>query len=263
MTHHSFLVERIGSRSSGGRSTCSARMVNTGPRSRKSARFSLSGAPRASVSPCKARDDVCFFVDPQGGQHFNSPRRVWPSPSVPMAVTPGMSIELETLAIYLLTPLTRERDYRAAVGVTSKRVRSLASRFGAECLLTARPTAWVMQCLTPRPLVHSPLLSTRLASNEPSCGLLVTQISPLKREAMNPPDGPGSINFQGVVDNEGGHGQALRRPRRSPPVIAVAKTRGAPPSGAADIGHIGPPLDRARERRDLRSLSSHAAPCRK
>jgi hypothetical protein len=62
-----------------------------------------------------------------------------------MAVTPGMSIELETLAMNLLTPLTRRRDYRAAVGVTSKRVRRLASRFCAECLLTAQSQAWVMQ----------------------------------------------------------------------------------------------------------------------
>ena len=263
MTHHSFLVERIGIRTPGDRSTCSVRMDETGPRSQKSARSSLSGAPRASVSPRNAPGDVCFCVDPQGRQHFNFPQRVWLYPSVPIAVTPGMSIELETLAINLLTPLTRERDYRAAMGVTSKRLRRLASRFCVGCLLTAQSPAWVMQRSTPRPLVHSPLLSTRVASNEPSLGLLVTQISPLKREAMIPPNGPGSINFQGVVDNEGGHGQALRRPRRSPPITAVAKTRGSLPSGAANIGHIRPPLDRARERRDLRSLSSHAAPCRK
>ena len=84
-------------------------------------------------------------MDSQGCQHFSFPQRVWLYPSVPMAVTPGMSIELETLAINLLTPLTRQRDYRAAVGLTSKRVRRLASRFCAECLLTARSQAWVMQ----------------------------------------------------------------------------------------------------------------------
>ena len=263
MTHHSFLVERIGIRTPGDRSKCSVRMDETGPRSQKSARSSLSGAPRVSVSPRNAPGDVCFYVDPQGRQHFNFPQRVWVYPSAPIAVTPGMSIEFKTLAINLLTPLTRERDYRAAMGVTSKRLRRLASRFCAECLLTAQSPAWVMQRSTPRPLVHSPLPSTRVASNEPSLGLLVTQISPLKRETMIRPDGPRSINFQEVVDNEGERGQALRRPRRSPPVTAVAKTRGSLPSGAADIGHKGPPLDRARERRDLRSLKSHAAPCRK
>jgi hypothetical protein len=89
-------------------------------------------------------------VDSQGRQHFNFPQRVWLYPSVPMAVTPMMSIELETLALNLLTPLTRERDYRAAVGVTSKRVRRLASRFCAECLLTAQSQAWVMQRSTIR-----------------------------------------------------------------------------------------------------------------
>ena len=117
----------------------------------------------------------------------------------------------------------------------------------------------------PRQLVHSPHLSTRVVSAELSLGLLVTQISPLKREAMMPPHRtrPRLVNFQGAVDNEGGHGQALRRPRRSLPVAAVAKTRSSLPSGAADIGHIPPPLDRAWARRDLRSLSSHAAPCRR
>jgi hypothetical protein len=67
-----------------------------------------------------------------------------------MAVTSVMSIELETLAINLLTPMTRQRDFRAAVGVTSKRVRRLASRFCAECLLTAQSQAWVMQRSTIR-----------------------------------------------------------------------------------------------------------------
>jgi hypothetical protein len=251
MTHHSFLVERIGARPPGDRLTCSVRM-DEAPRSRKSARSSLSGAPRVSVGPRNAPGDVCFYVGPQGRQHFNFRQRLWLYLPVPIAVTPGMTIELETLAVNLLTRLTQERDYRAAMGVTCKRLRRLASRLCAECLLTEQSPAWVMQRSSPRPLVHSPLLPTRVAFNEPSLGSLVTQISPLKREAMIPTDGPGSINFQRVVDNEGGHGQALRRPRRSPPVTAVAKTRGSLPSGAADIGHIGPPLDRARERRDLR-----------
>jgi hypothetical protein len=55
-----------------------------------------------------------------------------------------MTLELQTLAINLLTPLTRERDYRAAVGVTSKRVMRLADRFCAECLLTTDAAALLM-----------------------------------------------------------------------------------------------------------------------
>ena len=243
--------------------TAGAWLDEAAPRSRKSAQRSFARAPRRSGGARSVRGDVCFYVDSQGRQHFNFPQPVWLYASVPMAVTPGMSIELETLAINLLTWLTQERDYRAAMGITCKRVRRLASRFCAPRLLAAQPPAWVMHRSSPRPLAHSPLLATRVASNEPSLGLLVTQISRFKGEAMTPPGGPGSINFQGVVDNEGGHGQALRRPRRPPPVAAVAKTRGSLPSGAADIGHIGSPPDRAREHRDPRSLSSHPAPSRK
>src|ERR1700728_2825774 len=187
MTHHSFLVEPIGTRPPGDRSTCSVRIDETEPRSQESARGSLWGAPRASVSPHNARGEVCFYVNPQGCQHFNFPRRLWLYPTEPIAVTPGMSIELETLAINLLTRLIQERDYRAAMGVTSERLRRLASQFCAESLLTAQSPASVMQRSTPRPLEHSPLRSTRFASNEPSLRLLVTQISRLKREATVPP----------------------------------------------------------------------------
>jgi len=263
MTHHSSLVERIGTRPPGDALTCSVRMDEAGPQSRKRAGSSLSGAPRASVSPRDAPENVFFYVDPQGRQHLNIPQRVWLYPSVSMAVTAGKRINLEILAINLLMPLTRERDCRAPVGVTSKRERRLASRFCAECLLTAHSRASVRQRSTPRPLVHSPHLSTRVLSTELSLALLVTPISSLKREAMMAPHKFRLVNFQGAVDSEGGHGQALRRPCRSLPVTAVAKTRGSLPSGAADIGHIRPPVDRVREWRDPRSLSSHAAPCRK
>ena len=145
MTHQFCVVERIGVRTPGGALTSGARLDEATPRSRKSAQRSLAGAPRRSGGARSARGDVCFYVDSQGYQHFSFPQRVWLYPSVPMAVTPGMSMELETLAINLLTPLTRQRDYRAAVGVTSKRVRRLASRFCAECLLTAQSQAWVIQ----------------------------------------------------------------------------------------------------------------------
>jgi len=201
--------------------------------------------------------DVSFCVVSKEGQQFNFAQRVRLYPSGPIAVSPGIRIELEMRAIDLAT---RQRDYYEAVGVTSKRVGSLASRFRAVRLLIASH-AWIIQRSIAIKLAHSPHFSIR--SIEQRLGVLATQISPSKRAAMIPLDRPGSINLREVVDNEGGHGQALRRPHRSPPVTAVAKTRGSLPSGAANIGHIGPPLDRARERRDLRSLSAHAAPCRK
>lgn len=145
MTHHSLVVERIGPRAPVVALTPNGSLDEAAPRSGKRARRALRGAPRRSARALSARGDVWFYVDSQGYQHFSFPQRVWLYPSVPMAVTPGMSMELETLAINLLTPLTRQRDYRAAVGVTSKRVRSLASRFCAECLLTAQSQAWVIQ----------------------------------------------------------------------------------------------------------------------
>ncbi len=145
MTRLYCVVEQNGTRTPGVVLTPNGRIDETAPRSRERARRSLAGAPRRSTRARIAGGDVCFYVDSQGRQHFNFPQRVWLYPSVPMAVTPIMSIELETLAINLLTPLTRERDYPAAVGVTSKRVRRLASRFCAECLLTAQSQAWVMQ----------------------------------------------------------------------------------------------------------------------
>jgi hypothetical protein len=145
MTQLSSAVERIEARAPGVVLTSSARVDEVGPRSEDRSHRLAPRAPRRSARRRDARGDVCFYVDSQGRQHFNFPQRVWLYPSVPMAVTPGMSIELETLAINLLTPLTRRRDYRAAVGVTSKRVRRLASRFCAECLLTAQSQAWLMQ----------------------------------------------------------------------------------------------------------------------
>jgi hypothetical protein len=260
MTHHSCVVERIGTRAPGNALTC-GRIVEAASRGRKCARRLLPGAPRASVIARNARGNVCFYVDFQGRQHFSFPQRVWLYPSVPMGVTPGMSIKLEMLAINLLTPVTGRRDYRAAVGVTSKRVRRLARRLRAPCLLTEQSQAWVRRRSTPRRLVHSPNLLTRVASAE-RLGLLRIQIPSLKREAMMPPNRRRSANFQAAADNEGGHGQALRRPRRSLPVTAAAKIRSSLPSGAAEIAHIPPPLDRARARTDPRSLSSHAAPFR-
>jgi len=52
------------------------------------------------------------------------------------------TIALETLAINLLTFMTRERDHRAAVGVTSQRAVVLSRAFCADCLLGAPAEAW-------------------------------------------------------------------------------------------------------------------------
>jgi len=85
-----------------------------------------------------------YFVDSNGRQHFNFPQRVWLEARVEMAVTPVPTVALETLAVNLLTEVTRERDYVAAVGVTSRRVMQMASTFCDECLLTARGNGWVI-----------------------------------------------------------------------------------------------------------------------
>jgi len=115
-------------------------------------------SPKAARRGARARSagrDFYLYEDSDGRQHFNFVQRIWLCPSVPMAVTPVMTLELETLAINLLTPLTRERDYRAAVGVTSKRVMRLASLFCEECLLSADAAALLM----PRSAIRAWLLS--------------------------------------------------------------------------------------------------------
>jgi hypothetical protein len=124
--------------------TSGARTDSAALRSGKMARRAARRPRRESAPPRGLNGDVCFYVDSRGRQHFNFPQRIWLYPSVQMAVTPMMSIELETLAVNLLTPLTRERDCPTLVGVTSKRVRRLAGCFCAECLLTARSQAWVI-----------------------------------------------------------------------------------------------------------------------
>ncbi len=149
MTRHSSALERIAIRSPVDALSC-ARLGGSVRRSRSSEHSSLAAALWRSAIERNAHGDLCFYEDSQGRQHFNFPQRIWLHTYAPMAVTPGMSLELEALAINLLTPLTRERDYRAAVGVTSKRVRSLAARFCTECLLTADTQAWVMQRSTIR-----------------------------------------------------------------------------------------------------------------
>ncbi|MGH9643509.1 MAG: hypothetical protein ACRD3Q_13930 [Terriglobales bacterium] len=85
-----------------------------------------------------------YCVDARGRQHFNFRQRIWLHPAVDMAVTPVMTVALETLAINLLTRLTRKRDCCAAVGLTSRRMLRLAPRFCVECLLGGQPGGWVM-----------------------------------------------------------------------------------------------------------------------
>ena len=94
--------------------------------------------PRAALSR------YCYYVDASGRQHFNFTQQIWLRVQVEMAMTPVMTVALETLAVNLLTQVARERDHLAVVGVTSKRVMRLARRFCMECLLTARADGWVM-----------------------------------------------------------------------------------------------------------------------
>ncbi|MGA8708638.1 MAG: hypothetical protein WB646_16820 [Steroidobacteraceae bacterium] len=84
----------------------------------------------------------CYYVDRQGVQHFNFIQQIWLQPQVEMAVTAVMTLALETLAVNLLTQVTRERDFLAPVGITSRRVMQLAGRFCEQCLLTARQDGW-------------------------------------------------------------------------------------------------------------------------
>jgi hypothetical protein len=119
----------------------------------------VEGTPRRSARVACRSESVCarraehqppadqkfrYFVDSNGRQHFNFVQRVWLQPQVEMAVTPVPTVALETLAVNLLTEVTRERDYAAVVGITSRRVMQLASRFCEECLLTAHGNGWVI-----------------------------------------------------------------------------------------------------------------------
>jgi hypothetical protein len=61
-----------------------------------------------------------------------------------MAVTSIMTLALKTLAVNLLTQVTRERNCTVAVGTTSRRVLQLAQRFCGQCLLTAHRDGWVI-----------------------------------------------------------------------------------------------------------------------
>jgi hypothetical protein len=126
-------------------------MIDTppSPRPRKTASSLTAAHTRTSARQRRPKvlqlnDDFRYFIDRQGRQHFNFRQRVWLDASVQMACTRGYSLALETLALNLLTMVTRTRDYRAAVGLTSRRAVLLAPSFSRECLLGAPDDAWAL-----------------------------------------------------------------------------------------------------------------------
>jgi len=122
--------------------TPSAATHRSARQTRRSAQVLSAATMRQAADLRRPRGDFRYFVDRNGCQHFNFPQRIWLDPTIAMAVTPVQTIALETLAINLLTFMTRERDYRAAVGVTSQRAIALAREFCADCLLGAPVEAW-------------------------------------------------------------------------------------------------------------------------
>ena len=72
--------------------------------------------------------DFCYFMDRSGRQHFNFVQRIWLDPAISMEFTTVQTTALETLAVNLLTLVTRERDCRTAVGITSQRALALKLR---------------------------------------------------------------------------------------------------------------------------------------
>lgn len=88
--------------------------------------------------------DFRYYVDARGHQHFNFEQRVWLDRSVQMAVTPVMTIALETLALNLLAHSAGECAGGTRVAAASRSPVKLARRFCAQCLLTAHPAGWVI-----------------------------------------------------------------------------------------------------------------------
>jgi hypothetical protein len=116
-------------------------------------RYLSVSEPEHAASPLDRRrrirhqsigNDLSYYVDRIGRQHFNFPQRVWLNESVAMAYTLVYSAALETLAVNVLTWASRERNVRAARGMTSWRVIALASAFCEDCLLPAPEHAWAL-----------------------------------------------------------------------------------------------------------------------
>jgi len=127
--------------------------------SRRPKRVACRADAAAARRTERATIDRCFryYVDTAGRQHFNFVQQVWLRPQVEMAVTSVPTVALETLAVNLLTLVTRRRDCTVAVGMTSRTVMQLADSFCTECLLSAGANGWVM----PRSAVRA-WLATRL-----------------------------------------------------------------------------------------------------
>ena len=156
MTQPDIVVESVGSRTRGSVLTTTSRIDEVASRPRQTDHCA-SPPPRRRARAQNARGDFWYYVDHEGRQRFNFRQRIWLSPSVKMGVTPVMTLALETLAINLLTRMTRQRDYPAAIGVTSRSMARLARQFCAECLLTAGAAGWVM----PRSAIKAWLTSHR------------------------------------------------------------------------------------------------------
>lgn len=146
----------------------SAATHRSAQQTRRSAQMLTATATRQAADRRSPRGDFRYFVDRSGCQHFNFPQRIWLDPTIAMAVTPVQTIALETLAVNLLTFITRERDYRAALGVTSQRAIALAREFCADCLLGAPAEAWELPRASIRAWLdsHRPAASARAAKRD-------------------------------------------------------------------------------------------------
>ena len=123
-------------------------------------------APPPSTRTLTAHGDFRYYVDFRGRQHFNFEQKIWLKPSVQMAVTPVVTLALQTLAINLLARTVRECDDKTIL-ITFKRLLRLAKRFCAECLLTASPAGWVI----PRSSIEGWLASQRRLQAPTGVGL--------------------------------------------------------------------------------------------
>jgi hypothetical protein len=145
MKHFPYAVDRIGPRRPGPVLSRAVRIEQP-----MAGRSAVRGSHRADSS-----SDFRYYVDSEGRQRFNFAQQIWLRASVDMAVTPVLTLALETLAVNLLTHLTRPRDCRVAVGVTSRRVLKLAPLFCIECLLTAQAEGWLMPRATIKEWISS------------------------------------------------------------------------------------------------------------
>jgi hypothetical protein len=131
------------------------------------ARSPCPQAPLPSTRTLTGHGDFRYYVDFRGRQHFNFEQKIWLKPSVQMAVTPVMTLALQTLAINLLARTVRECNDKTIVVITFKRLLRMAKRFCAECLLTASPAGWVI----PRSSIEGWLASQRRLQAPTGIGL--------------------------------------------------------------------------------------------